>query len=204
MKIVCLDACHCSVPAFDVPNQQYSEYSNTSSEEVGGRIEHANIIITTRVAITESQILNCKDLKMIAVMAAGTDIIDLAACKSRGVIVCNIPSASAESVAEHAFALYFAVKRKIVELHNLTLRGEEWPAKKTAVHAFNGLPRTCRMDVLGVIGYGTLGELYGRKCRLTSLTRSRKTHRNNCKGSGDVSYCGRKKGISRETKTWTN
>lgn len=159
MKIVCLDACHCPVPAFDVQDQQYTEYSNTRREEINTRIEDASIIITTRVAINEENILVCKNLKMVAVMAAGTDIIDRAACKSRGVVVCNIPSASAESVAEHAFALYFAVKRKVVELHNLTLRGKEWPAKRTVIHTFNGLPRTCRMDVLGVVGYGTLGEI---------------------------------------------
>jgi glycerate dehydrogenase len=91
-------------------------------------------------------------------MAAGYDIIDLEACRERGIKVCNIPSASAESVAEHAFSLYLAVKRRIVELDALTRAGTEWPEKKTAIHRFGGLPKTWRSETLGIIGYGTLGK----------------------------------------------
>jgi lactate dehydrogenase-like 2-hydroxyacid dehydrogenase len=55
-------------------------------------------------------------------MAAGYDVIDLEACRKRGIRVCNIPSASAEAVAEHAITLYLSVKRRVVELHALTSR----------------------------------------------------------------------------------
>ncbi|RDW57597.1 hypothetical protein BP6252_13679 [Coleophoma cylindrospora] len=92
-------------------------------------------------------------------MAAGYDIVDLQACRARGIRVCNIPSASAEAVAEHAITLYLAVKRRVVELHDLTRGGSEWPLKKTAIHRFGGLPMTSRSETLGIIGYGTLGKL---------------------------------------------
>jgi lactate dehydrogenase-like 2-hydroxyacid dehydrogenase len=158
MEVVCLDACHCPVPAFDIRDHKYVEYSTTNADEIDQRIENASIVITTRVRLDGSSLAKCKNLKLIAVMAAGTEIIDRAACKLRGIVVCNIPSASVESVAEHAFALYFAAKRKIVELHNLTLRGDVWPVKRTAIHVYDGLPATCRKETLGIIGYGNFGE----------------------------------------------
>jgi phosphoglycerate dehydrogenase-like enzyme len=45
-----------------------------------------------------------------------------------------------------------------VELDALTRAAQEWPAKKTAIHKFGGLPRTWRSQTLGIIGYGVLGK----------------------------------------------
>lgn len=91
-------------------------------------------------------------------MAAGYDGTDVEACRERGITVCNIPHASSESVAEHAISLVLAVKRRVVELDAVTKKGEEWPAKRTTIHRFGGLPKTWRKDVMGIIGYGTLGK----------------------------------------------
>jgi len=156
-RIVCLDECHCEIPAFDIQHA-YTGYNNTSPELVAERIKDATIIITTRVTLSAAVLEQCSpELQLIAVMAAGYDIIDLEACRKRGIRVCNIPSASEEAVAEHAITLYLSVKRRVVELHALTKQGEEWPLKKTAVHRYGGLPRTCRSETMGIIGYGTLG-----------------------------------------------
>jgi glycerate dehydrogenase len=156
-RIVCLDECHCEIPAFDIQHA-YTGYNNTSPELVAERIKDATVIITTRVPLSAAVLEQCSpELQLIAVMAAGYDIIDLEACRKRGITVCNIPSASAEAVAEHAITLYLSVKRRVVELHALTKQGEDWPLKKTAIHRYRGLPRTCRSETMGIIGYGTLG-----------------------------------------------
>jgi lactate dehydrogenase-like 2-hydroxyacid dehydrogenase len=160
-RIVCLDECHCEIPAFNVLHT-YTGHNNTSPELVADRIKDATIIITTRVPLSADVLEQCSpELRLIAVMAAGYDIIDLKACRKLGITVCNIPSASAEAVAEHAITLYLSVKRRVVELHALTKQGEEWPLKKTAIHRYGGLPRTCRSESMGIIGYGTLGESCG-------------------------------------------
>jgi glycerate dehydrogenase len=155
---VCLDECHCEIPFFGIENT-YTGYNNTSPDIVAERIKYATVIITTRVPLSGEVLDQCSpEVRLIAVMAAGYDIIDLGACRKRGIRVCNIPSASAEAVAEHAITLYLSAKRRIVELHALTKQGEEWPLKKTAIHRYGGLPRTCRSEIMGIIGYGTLGE----------------------------------------------
>ncbi|KAH9213686.1 D-isomer specific 2-hydroxyacid dehydrogenase [Leptodontidium sp. 2 PMI_412] len=101
----------------------------------------ANIAITTRVPITEETLQACPDLKLIAVLAIGTDMIDLAACKKYGVTVCNVPAASVESVAEHAIALFFAARRK-------------WGKTGSLKGEFGECPGTCREEVVGIVGGG--------------------------------------------------
>mgnify|MGYP001196727886 CR=1 FL=1 len=54
-------------------------------------------------------------LKGVCNYAVGTDNIDLAACKDRGVIVTNTPDAVTEGTADLAFALILAVARRLIE-----------------------------------------------------------------------------------------
>ena len=83
--------------------------------------------------ITASTLDQCPKLKLVAVLAIGTDMVDLEACRQRKVQVCNVPAASNESVAEHAIALFFALRRNVVQMHNMTVQGDEWPAKGALV-----------------------------------------------------------------------
>jgi glyoxylate reductase len=54
-------------------------------------------------------------LKGVCNYAVGTDNIDLAACRKRGVVVANTPDAVTEGTANIAFGLILAVARRIVE-----------------------------------------------------------------------------------------
>lgn len=85
-------------------------------------------------------------------------MVDLAACKEKKVTVCNVPAASNESVAEHAIALFFALRRNIVAMHEMTAQGEEWPKKGSLTSYWGGIPHTCREEVMGILGGGELGQ----------------------------------------------
>jgi len=115
-RIVCLDECHCEIPPFSFPHT-YTGYPNTPTDLLAERVKDATIIITTRVPLSAATISQCSpELRLIGVMAAGFDHIDLGACRGRGISVCNIPSASGESDAEHAITLCQTVHRRVVEL----------------------------------------------------------------------------------------
>lgn len=159
-KIVCLDAFLCPVPKFSLLTpHEYVEYSNSSADEVLERVKDATIIITTRVAVNAATIAACPSLELIALMAIGFDIIDMDACRARKLVVCNSPGASGEAVAEHAITLYFAVKRRVVDMHAVVMKGEEWLAKKSLFHLYPRLPTVCRNETMAIVGYGALGEL---------------------------------------------
>ncbi|KAF7866932.1 hypothetical protein EAF04_005773 [Stromatinia cepivora] len=71
-----------------------------------------------------------------------------------------MPDTNTETVAEHAIALYFAVKRDVVNMHEWTLRGKEWGRKGTGILDMNTLDgggaRECKSEVLGIVGGGKI------------------------------------------------
>lgn len=159
IRIVRLDAIYAPDPTFPNILHTYVSHQLTSADETASRLANATVAITTTVRITRSVLEACPSLKLIAVLAIGTDCVDLEACKEKGVMVCNVPAASNESVAEHAIGLYFALRRKVVWLHGLmTGKGEAWRERGSLKGEFGvELPGTCREEVLGVVGVGELG-----------------------------------------------
>ncbi len=159
IHIVRLDAIYLPDPTFPSIPHTYESHQLASPDVTASRLATATVAITTTVRITRQILDACPNLKLIAVMAIGTDIVDLEACKEKGVMVCNVPAASNESVAEHAIALYFALRRKVVRLHGLmTGKGELWKSRGSLKGEFGEeLPGTCREEVLGIVGAGELG-----------------------------------------------
>jgi glycerate dehydrogenase len=86
--------------------------------------------------------------------------------------VTNVPAASNESVAEHAIALFFALRRNIVGMHDRTKGGdgEEWVRKYSLRSKLWGCPRTCREEVVGILGGGELGIPPSPSSRFLSLS----------------------------------
>jgi lactate dehydrogenase-like 2-hydroxyacid dehydrogenase len=156
-KIVCLDAYLCPIPKFAFPHE-YVEYDNTLGEDLTiERMKDATIVISTRAPISARTLSYCPSLELINLNSSGVNFVDIKVCRERNITVLNSPSGSAESVAEHAFALYFAAKRRIVEGHNLTLAAQEWPKGKSLMSMYPHTPRISRREILGVVGYGGLG-----------------------------------------------
>jgi glycerate dehydrogenase len=92
---------------------------------------------------------------MIAVAATGTDVIDLAACRRRGIVVSNIRNYAGATVPEHAFALILALRRQLMQYRD-DVRAGKWQAASQFClldHPIGDLAGS----VLGIAGYGTLG-----------------------------------------------
>ncbi|KAK4613361.1 hypothetical protein CLAFUW4_09156 [Fulvia fulva] len=159
--IVAVDGCYVKIPRISLPTpHEYTEYSNTAPSEIQSRVPDATIVITNLVPLTAETLQpKCTPrLELIAVMAAGVDCVDLSACRARGIRVCNIPGGSAIAVSEHTIGLYFAVRRKIVELHHLTTKTTQWEEQGTLKGVYGGLPLTCEGEVMGIMDYGSLGQ----------------------------------------------
>ncbi len=89
-------------------------------------------------------------LRMIATRSTGYDHIDMAYCRERNIVVSNVPSYGANTVAEHAFALLLSLSRNIYQARERTLHND---------FSFHGLQGFDLMGkVLGVIGTGQIGE----------------------------------------------
>ncbi|KAH8426294.1 D-isomer specific 2-hydroxyacid dehydrogenase family protein [Aspergillus melleus] len=171
--IVYLQADFINVPEYELaaPNT-YTQaiYPQTSPADLHARIHDATILAFSRLHIDAISLSPevTPHLKLIVVVATGTDCVDLEACKKRGIAVSNCPSANFEAVSEHAIGMYFATRRKMLPLHSLTRDGQ-WPRQSTlmyqALDRDGAPPLTCQEEVVGLIGNGTVGK------RLAELAR---------------------------------
>jgi glycerate dehydrogenase len=160
MNIVILDA-HCANPG-DLSWEALSTYGNvtlydrTSPEELIERCLGADIICTNKVEINQASLAQLPKLKMISVLATGTNVIDIKAAKQKGVIVSNVPAYSTESVVQHVFAsiLHFSSR---IDQHHLDVQKGTWQhgpdfsflsAKTWELHG----------KTMGIVGLGAIGQ----------------------------------------------
>lgn len=79
-------------------------YETTSANKVIERIRDAEIVITNKVLLNESNLNVCSSLKLICLTATGTNNVDLNYTKNRGIVVTNVAGYSTNSVVQHTFA----------------------------------------------------------------------------------------------------
>lgn len=155
-KIVFLDraslVADLRAPAFE---HAWVDYPQTASEQVVERIRGADIVVSNKVRLTGELLAQAPSVKMIAVAATGTDIIDLAYCRAHGIVVSNIRGYAVHTVPEHAFMLILALRRNLLGWREdlragLWQQAEQFCLFTRPIHDLFG-------STLGLIGYGTLG-----------------------------------------------
>jgi D-3-phosphoglycerate dehydrogenase len=97
-------------------------------------------------------------LKVVANMAVGFDNIDLAAATARGVMATNTPGVLTDATADHAWALLFAVARRIPESEKFLRAG-----KFTSWGPLLFLGGDVTGRTLGIIGAGRIGHAVAMK-----------------------------------------
>jgi len=139
-------------PAFP---HDWQDHPATAPDQVVERLQGASIAITNKVPLRAEAIVRLPDLKMVAVAATGTDNVDLAACRERGIVVANIRDYSVVSVPEHCFTLMLALRRNL-RAYVADVEAGRWEHSS----------RFCLLDHpigdlsgsrLGIVGYGALG-----------------------------------------------
>lgn len=125
-------------------------YPDEADRIVLERIRDAEILSVFIYSDLDAALLNrLPNLKMIATRSTGFDHIDTAFCRRKGIVVCNVPTYGANTVAEHAFALILSLSRRIYQARARTIHGD---------FSFQGLQGFDLMGkVLGVIGTGQIG-----------------------------------------------
>ncbi len=100
--------------------------------------------------IDKKMIESMPHLKAVITRSSGYDHIDLEICKKRGIVVCNVPAYSSNTVAEHAFALILTLARGLDKAIEKTKHDD---------FSLDGLrPFELKGKTLGVIGPGRIGQ----------------------------------------------
>ena len=103
-------------------------YNRTSYEEsplIAERMQGADIVVMNKTPISRQTIDCCPDLKLIAVLATGFNVVDIDYAREKGIPVVNVPVYGTASVSQFAVALLLEVCHH-VGAHSESVHAGEW------------------------------------------------------------------------------
>lgn len=131
-------------------------HQRTAPAQVAERIANADVVITNKVPVGEAALAAAPALKLVAVAATGTDIVDRAACERRGVEIRNIRNYATTTVPEHTFALILALRRSLIAYRESVVQGR-WQAAGQFCY-FDHPIADLAGSTIGIVGDGALGK----------------------------------------------
>lgn len=135
-------------------------YAITTPEERQARLADADVAIVNKVVL-DSPLLNAlPHLKLICVLATGTNNIDMAAAERNGVAVRNVAAYGTASVAQHTLMLMLALANRLPRYQQDVASGE-W--QRSPLFCLLG-HRTLQLagKRLVIVGSGELGQAVAR------------------------------------------
>ena len=134
-------------------------YDRTPVEEIVSRIGDAEIVITNKTPITRATMDACPNMRYIAVLATGYNVIDVNAAKEKGIPVSNVPTYGTAAVGQFAIAMLEICHH--VAHHSDTVYAGKWNA--CADWCYWDYP-LIELDgkTMGIIGFGRIGQTTGR------------------------------------------
>ena len=128
-------------------------------EELKDIFSKYDAVITMPTDNVDSDLLSSasKNLKVIANYAVGYDNIDERAAKKSDIVVCNTPGVANEAVAEHTFAMIFALNKQLKVADRFVREGnfKQWDPNAFLSHQLWG-------QTIGIIGLGRIGTFVGQ------------------------------------------
>ena len=138
----------------------YDRTSYVDAPIIAERIGDAEIVVLNKTPITKATIDACPNIKMIAVLATGYNVVDYAYAKEKGIPVCNVPTYGTASVGQYAIALLLEVCHHIGHHSNTVFEGKwqnhiDWCYWDYPLIELDG-------KTAGIIGFGRIGQTTGR------------------------------------------
>ena len=164
MKIVHLEgnAVNPGDLSWDILNQfgDVTVYERTAPEDAVKRIGDAEIVLINKTPITAQLLDQCPNLRLVCVQATGYNVVDCAAAKERGVLVCNVPAYGTNAVAQFTFSLLLELCNQ-VGYHNNAVHDGKWCS--CPGFCFWETPQMeLAGKTIGIIGFGKIGRAVGK------------------------------------------
>ena len=83
----------------------YDRTSYAESPLIAERIGTAEIAVTNKTPLTRAVIDACPNLRAIAVLATGYNVVDTVYARTKGIPVMNVPAYGTDNTAQYAVAL---------------------------------------------------------------------------------------------------
>ena len=165
MKAVCLDFATVSRGDLDTERivrlvPQIALHEVTPEADIARRIAGAQIVLVNKLRITRERMVASGALRLIAVMATGTNNVDREAARDLGIAVCNVRSYCTTSLTQHVLAVILALTHRVCGYARLAVDGS-WQASPQFTMLDFPI-RELSDRVLGIVGFGTLGRSVAR------------------------------------------
>ena len=132
-------------------------HERTPTDEIVARAKDADIILTNKCPLSAETLAQLPNLKFIAVLATGYNIIDTAYCAEKGIPVSNVPIYSTDAVAEFVFSMILDFFKRPA-LHSTLSHEGAWESSKDFCFWENPHFTELSGKTLGIIGFGRIGQ----------------------------------------------
>ena len=138
-------------------------YDRTAYQEdplIAERIGDAEIIVINKTPISKTTIDLCPNIKLIAVLATGYNVVDYQYAREKNILVANVPTYGTMSVSQYSIALLLELCHHIGH-HSETVFGGKW--QNNIDWCYWDYP-LIELDgkTMGIIGFGRIGQAEGR------------------------------------------
>lgn len=159
MRLMVLD--RCTVTRGDISLDELKRFGELKIYDVipenrlAETIRGADAVICNKARITSDVMAQCPHLKYVGLFATGYDNVDIREAARRGIVVCNAPGYSTDSVAQHTFSLLLNLASNTVA-YNASVHSGDW--MRSSVFTYLKYPITeISGKKLGIAGYGAIG-----------------------------------------------
>ena len=130
-------------------------------DQIAERIAGCEVVLLNKLQLTRALMQANPRLKLVALAATGTNNVDLVAARELGIAVCNIRDYCTPSVGQHVLGAVLALTHRFADYSRLA--AEHW--QQSPQFTMIDYPvRELRGRVLGVVGWGVLGQAAARAC----------------------------------------
>jgi len=132
---------------------------DTDDEKKISLVGDADFLLLFPGRLSGAVLKAAKKVKLIQLVSAGSDELDLELCRKLGIQVANNGGTNAQDVAEHTVALILGVYRRLVDLDKFA-RTNRWDELEIGLstHTISG-------KTVGIIGLGHIGRQVARLLR---------------------------------------
>jgi len=158
MKLIILDKCTVTKGDVDLsPLEAFGEveyYDLLTKDEIKKVLVGADAVVCNKARL-DADIIEGSTLKFIGLFATGYNNIDVEAAKRRGIVVCNVPGYSTDSVAQLTVSLMLELAGN-ASAYARSVAAGDWKRSKQFSYFFAPITEL-KGKTLGIYGLGTIG-----------------------------------------------
>ncbi len=135
-------------------------HERTAPAEILERAAGAEILLTNKTVLAREHFSALPKLRYVGVLATGTNVVDLAAARERGVTVTNVPAYATASVAQLTFAMLLEWAWHAGG-HSRSVHAGGWTRSRDFCYWEHPLVELSGLT-LGLVGFGNIGQAVAR------------------------------------------